>query len=386
MLTVSICHAGRGIAALSMSSSRNFDLDILSPSMILPNFPFLITLHLKIPYVRWSDLHNIKGLAHLESLHLCELAHFGASPEDWAFARKAQMTGHPSPFYYVSSLRSLQLELSPQGANWVHQDYGSVLQPISCMTKLNAFTLLTGRSLCNLQHLSQLSHLASLGVLSLEQGISTLVNLEHLSVRATQPLDQHQCVGANMSTEDLSPCLAMLTRLASLDCSSIHWQQFPNLTALTSLTALAVCVSNIVSNHSYVIWSSLSKLPLLVDLNIAGAVLVRTDFQTVALMTQLTKLHFCGYSDNMRFLAEDINTLSALASLQHLHLGFHSSGTWFDITCQIEHELKQLHNTRKMQYFKVFKREFQEYDNSDSDSGMYSDLDSDSSCYDSLSE
>ena len=176
----------------------------------------------------------------------------------------------------------------------------------------------------------------------------------------------------------------MLTGLASLDCSSIHWQQIPNLTALTSLTALTVSVSNIVSNNSDVIWSSLSKLPLLVSLDTAGAVLVRTDFQTVALMTQLTKLHFYGYGDDLRCLSEDINKLSVLTSLQYLHLGFTSSSTLSDVTCQLKHELKQLHNTRNMQYFKVVKREIQKYGDSESDSGICSHLDSDS--YDCLNE
>lgn len=247
---------------------------------------------------------------------------------------------------------------------------------------LSALTMLMGCSLCNLQHLSQLSHLTSLGISSSEQGISTLVKLEHLSVRATQLLDRHQRIGAN--TEDSSPCLAMLPRLASLDCSSIHWQQIPNLIALTSLTALTVFVSNILTfnDDSRSIWSSLSKLPLLVNVDIAEAVLFRTDFLTVALMTQMTKqlLHFCGYGDDLQFLAEDINKLSVLTSLQYLHLGLNSSGTWSDVKGRIKHKLEQLHNinTRNMQYFKVVQREVQEYDDSDSGSDICSHLDSDS--------
>ena len=76
-----------------MSSSVGFDPDILGPSMVLPNFPLLVTLYLQVPYIRRSDLQNIKGLGHLESLHLCEYVSSGYVPEDWAFATNALMTG-----------------------------------------------------------------------------------------------------------------------------------------------------------------------------------------------------------------------------------------------------------------------------------------------------
>ena len=47
------------------------------------------------------------------------------------------------------------------------------------------------------------------------------------------------------------------------------------------------------------------------------------DFQTVALMTQLTKLEFCGNTINLCCSTEDLNELSALSSLQYLNLFWH---------------------------------------------------------------
>ena len=342
--------------------------------MVLQNFPLLVTLHLDIPYVRWSDLQNIKDLANLKTLHLFENALSAIVPEDWAFARNTQTASLCSPFHCLSSWTSLQLKLNGWGARkfW---DQAPWLQPISRMTQLAALTLSMERSYWDLQHLSQLSHLTSLGIVSLEQGISTLVKLEHLSVKATQPPARQYNMGTQMPKEDLSPILAMLTCLGSLDCGWIESQQVLNLTALTTLTALTMSVKDTIFRpFTVMLWSSLSKLPLLVSLDVARAVLDVTDFATVALMTQLTKLCFCGYSNNLCYSAEDFNRLSALTSLQFLHLEFIHGGRWSEAECQLDCALQQLHATGNMQYFQVVKCEVHELDEPGSDNGWDSDL------------
>ena len=320
--------------------------------MVLQNFSLLITLRLDVSHVRWSDLQNIKSLVHLEKLHLCEQTGYWSVPQGWAFAKDKQIISQSSPFHYLSKLRSLQLDLfGCIGANkpW---DHAPLLQPISCMTNLCDLTLLMQSSYCiwDIEHLSQLSHLTSLGIYSLEQGISTLVKLEHLSVRATEPPARHY-MDTTLPTLDLSTSLAMLTRLRSLDCGLLLCRQVLNLTALTTLTALTVFVNNSACHAAHeMFWSSFAKLPSLISLEVDAVLSQVIDFQSIALMT---KLHFSGYSNDLWFSAADLNRMSALISLQHLHLEFEHTGCCSKTVQELDIGLKQLYNTRKMQHFQV---------------------------------
>ena len=80
------------------------------------------------------------------------------------------MTNQPSPFSYLSRSGFLQLKLANDitritgvgsSKDLVHPP---LLQPISCMTKLRALTLLMPMLSWDVQHLSQLPHLTSLGM------------------------------------------------------------------------------------------------------------------------------------------------------------------------------------------------------------------------------
>lgn len=351
--TGSMQSAGRGITRLHLIPPVNA-VGLASPSMILQNFTFLITLRLNVPHVRWSDLRNINELVHLESLHLCEDQGYWNCPGDWAF-RRSHMTNRSSPFVYLSKLKSLHLELFGLFSADKHWDLAPWLQPISCMTKLGALTLLMQGSYCtwDIQHLSQLSHLTSLGIHSLEQGVSILMNLQQLSVKATEPPAQHH-VDTNLPNVDLAPSLAVLTSLKSLNCGDVLWQQVPVLTALTALTFLILTVKEGAQHHAReLFWSSLSTLPSLISLEVNAAYLEANDFHTVATMTKLTKLHFCGYTDDLQISARDLTRFSALASLQHLHLEFEADGRWSKRVQKLDKGLKRLHDIRSMHHFQV---------------------------------
>ena len=312
----------------------------------------MITLRLNVPHVCWSNLKAIKELVHLENLHLCEDQGYWDPPGDWAF-RRTQITNRLSPFHYLTKLRSLHLELFGRISSSNTWGVAPFLQPISCMTKLGALTLLMQGSYCtwDIQYLSQLSHLTSLGVATLEQGISSLVKLEQLSIKATQPPAQH-FLDFTLPTLDLSTSLAMLTNLKSLKCGYVLLQQVPNLTALTALSALTVSLNEGMKRHApEMIWSSFSKLPSLISFEVDAAHLEVSDFKTIALMTQLTKLHFCGYTTNLHFSAGDLNEFSAL-SLQPLHLEFEGLG-WSKSVQKLDMRLKRLYDTRSMHYFQV---------------------------------
>lgn len=172
----------------------------------------------------------------------------------------------------------------------------------------------------------------------------------------------------------------------------------------TALTGLTMAVAYDLRHDAedpvcHVIWSSVSKLPLLISLDVNQTYLGVEDFQTVALMTQLTKLHLCSDSINLQCSAEDINRLSAFSSLQCLHLDFMHFGVWSDAVQKLDSALKHLLNRCHMQYFQVVNCECPlEVDESDSDqqaplegvpegsrSGA-SDVNSDGHAYDSLSD
>ena len=71
------------------------------------------------------------------------------------------------------------------------------------------------------------------------------------------------------------------------------------------------------------VWSELANLPHLHTLSVCGrAILVVKDFQALAVLSSLTQLHFEGSTTDLDFRAEDVNKLSALASLQSLSLEF----------------------------------------------------------------
>ena len=271
------------------------------------------------------------------------------------------MTDHSSPFSYLSNLRTLQLELSDNnpGAE-KHWEPAPLLEPISCMTKLCSLTVLMQSSYCtwDIQHLSQLSHLTSLGIANLEQGLSTLVKLQHLSVRATEP--PARCwMRLNPRTPDLLASLVTLTGLSTLDCGRIQYCQVSTLTLLTALKSLSMSMARDPFDHhaSTTSWSTLSKLPILNTLDVSEAVLDAQHFQIVASMTQLTKLYFCGFSVDLHFSAEDLNKLSALTSLQYLHLEFIHSGIWSQALYDLDIHLKALLQSTTMQYFQVFDNE-----------------------------
>ena len=82
-------------------------------------------------------------------------------------ATELQMTNQPSPFSYLSRSGFLQLKLANDitritgvgsSKDLVHPP---LLQPISCMTKLRALTVLMPMLSWDVQHLSQLPHLTS---------------------------------------------------------------------------------------------------------------------------------------------------------------------------------------------------------------------------------
>ena len=147
----------------------------------------------------------------------------------------------------------------------------------------------------------------------LEEGVSTLVKLEHMSAsfRGTE-------VQSIMT--DFSASLAMtLTSLRTLVCGAILLRQLPSLTALTILAGLTMHVEPIQPSHDWWLskcdiddyglyeefWSGLPKLPFLVSLNAGDAYVNFEIFETIACMTQLTRLRLCGCSDDLQCIPEN---------------------------------------------------------------------------------
>ena len=331
--------------------------------MVLHKFSLLVTLQLDLSHISWSDLQNISGLVHLERLHLREVRHCScesAPPQYRAFAREMQ-ANHHSPFLHLTNLTSLHLDLNDRGSRELLQCSTTLLQPITCMTKLCSLTLLMQGSYCtwDIQHLSQLSALTSLCIFSLEEGLSTLTNLQHLSVWGIEPFSCH-CGTPNVPSVDLVTSLVMLTQLKSLDCGRTQFSQLPYLTVLTALRGLTTIMDMEQSNttKSATFWTCLSKLPSLQSLETHNVFLNVEDFQTVAVMTQLTKLHFWGWSMNLDFTDEDIDCLSALSSLQYLHLELIHGGEWCGIVSELDMSLKTMLKSTSMQYFQVIDGEY----------------------------
>ena len=74
------------------------------------------------------------------------------------------------------------------------------------------------------------------------------------------------------------------------------------------------------------------------------------------------KAGFFSESINLQCSAEDINRLSALSSLQYLHLEFMHFGIWSDAVQKLASALKHLLNSSHMQYFQVVNCDFDESD------------------------
>jgi len=267
----------------------------------------------------------------------------------------------------LTGLRSLKLELyESSSADPDCDGTRCFLQPISCMNNLQGFTLLRLSTNVGIQHLSQLSQLTSLGVGHVEDGLSTLVNLKHLQAAAislrppTLPL---------RPTVNLSASLVTLTNLRSLDCTRVQHCQVLNLTALTALSALTLgLVHDTPFDHQscMAIWSDLAELQHLNSLSVHGdALLDAKDFQAIAFLSCLTKLHFEGFSSDLDFKTEDVTKLSALASLQYLYLEFIHSGRWCDALQELDVHLKTLLKVANMQHFQVISSQYDSGDEAD---------------------
>ncbi len=343
---------GRGTTALYLRS-----LDA-SPAPIFQTFTALITLRLDLRYVPWSDLQTVGYLVHLQHLHLSEhVRHKVAEPQDRAFTRK--MSKHGSPFSCLTGLRSLELELFESSSADLDCDgTKAFLQPISCMNNLQGFTLLGLSTNIGIQHLSQLSQLTSLGVGHVEDGLSTLVKLKHLQAEAMSPPTWLQ-----RPTVGLSATLVTLTNLRRLDCTLVQYCQVSHLTVLTALQALTIGLMHDIpfdhqSRSHIAIWSDLAELKHLDTLYVhSDAFMDVKDFQAIALLSCLTKLHFEGFTSDLNFKPEDMNKLSALASLQYLYLEFTHSGGWCDAVDELDIHLRALLNGANMQYFEVISGE-----------------------------
>jgi len=222
------------------------------------------------------------------------------------------------------------------------------------MNKLQGFTLLGLSHAIGIQHLSQLSQLTSLGVGHIEDGLSTLVKLKHLQAAA---MSRHTLWRPPVN---LSATLVTLKSLRSLDCIRVQHYEVSTLTVLTALRTLTIYL---VDNRPFdyqscmATWSELAKLPHLHTLSVRGyAFLDVKDFQAIAVLSCLTKLHFEGFTSNLDFRPEDVNKLSALASLQSLSLEFIYRGPRHDAVDELDIHLRTLLNSAKMQHFQVISK------------------------------
>jgi len=287
---------------------------------------------------------------HLQHLHLSEHFQPKVATPDRAFATKTPR--HGSPFSCLTGLRSLELDLfesSSADPGW--DGTRCCLQPISCMNNLQGFTLLGLTINVGIHHLSQLSQLTSLGVGYVEDGLSTLVKLKHLQAAATSLRNAWRPIA------NLSLGLVTLTNLRSLDCTRVRYCQVAHLTVLTALKALTIrFMRDIPFDHQSRIatWSNLAKLKHLNTLSVHNDVLLDVKgFQAIASLSCLTKLHFEGFTSDLDFDFEDVNKLSALASLQYLYLEFTHSGRWYDAVDELGIHLRAVLNGADMQYFQV---------------------------------
>jgi len=226
------------------------------------------------------------------------------------------------------------------------------------MNNLQGFTLLGLSTNIGIQHLSQLSQLTSLGVGHVEDGLSTLVKLKHLEAAA---ISLRLFTFSWRPIANLSASLVTLTNLRSLDCTLVRYCQVSHLTVLTALKALTIgLVHDTPFDHQsgIAIWSDLADLRQLDTLCVhSDAFLDVKDFQAIALLSCLTKLHFEGFTSDLDFKHEDVNKLSALASLQYLYLQFTHSGRWCDAIEKLDIHLRALLKGANMQYFQVISGE-----------------------------
>ncbi len=227
------------------------------------------------------------------------------------------------------------------------------------MNNLQGFTLLGLSTNIGIQHLSQLSQLTSLGVGHVEDGLSTLMKLKHLEVAAVSP---RLPTSPLRPTVNLSASLVTLNNLRSLDCTLVRYCQVSSLSVLTALNALNIyLVPEASFDHQSctAIWSDLAELTHLTTLSVHGdAFLDAKDLQAIALLSCLTKLHFDGFTSDLDFRTEDVNKLSALASLQYLYLDFIDSwGRWYDAVKQLDIHLMALLKGANMQHFQVISHE-----------------------------
>ena len=219
------------------------------------------------------------------------------------------------------------------------------------MQNLQGFTLLGLPTTIGVQYLSQLSQLTSLGVGHVEDG-GTLVNLKHLEVAAVSPR-----LPTSRPTINLFASLVTLNNLRSLDCTLVWYCQVSELSVLTALNALDIyLVPEASFDHQSctAIWLDLAELTHLSTLFLHGdAFLDAKDFQAIALLSCLTKLHFQGFSSDLHFRPEDVNKLSALTSLQSLQLEFIHAGRWCDAVDELDIHLRPQLKGANMQHFQV---------------------------------
>ena len=158
----------------------------------------------------------------------------------------------------------------------------------------------------------------------------------------------------------LSATLVTLKSLRSLDCIRVQHYEVSTLTVLTALRPLTLyLVDDMPFRFDYqscmATWSEFAKLPHLHTLSVRGcAFLDVKDFQAIAVLSCLTKLHFEGFDSNFR--PEVVNKLSALASLQSLYLEFIYRGPCHDAVDELDVHLRTLLNSAKMQHFQVISK------------------------------
>jgi len=151
--------------------------------------------------------------------------------------------------------------------------------------------------------------------------------------------------------------------------SRYSWFARPGTRAQVGISALTLgLVHDTPFDHQscMAIWSDLAELQHLNSLSVHGdALLDAKDFQAIAFLSCLTKLHFEGFSSDLDFKTEDVTKLSALASLQYLYLEFIHSGRWCDALQELDVHLKTLLKVANMQHFQVISSQYDSGDEAD---------------------
>ncbi len=241
--------------------------------------------------------------------------------EDRPFVGGTHMTNQYSPFPFLARLRSLRLELLLYGYAC---DAPPKLQYISCLTQLHSLSLLwflSDRSWdchwspdeCswNVQQISQVSSLTRLHIHEPEEGLSSLVKVQHLSVDWMHPY-----------ASDMWPLpgnFSVLSCLTGLECGIGRHRDVSSLSVLPALQSLVLDLP-----REGVLWAfaSLPKLSSLESLEVKGALLLDSDFEHLACLTKLTSLPFDGIRQACELTRASLNKLSTLTRLGNLRLEF----------------------------------------------------------------